>query len=154
MATAGQVTHARVAARGIPIFSRLARKPSHCAQTAGRSRVRRRARVEEHPFDLARAIVDRPPEPHRDLPVAVEIRQDARRRDGRDIDDDVQAVAVHRDGEGARAVWLERRVAGSDVYPHALLQEGGKLLVDHRKITSIAAFKKLLGSVQVLLRTP
>ena len=33
MATAGHVTHARVAARGMPICSRLPRKPSHCAAT-------------------------------------------------------------------------------------------------------------------------
>jgi hypothetical protein len=39
------------------------------------------------------------------------------------------------------------------MYPHALLEEGGQLRIDHRKIRSIAAFKVFLGKVQILLRT-
>ena len=70
---------------------------------------------------------------HRGLAVRFEIWKYPLRRDLRQVNDDMRTVVLDTHGERARAVWLEALVARANVNAHALLDEGRKIGVDHRK---------------------
>ena len=153
IATAGHVTQVFVALARDADLLETREEPvplrEHQLALLGVSRV---AHAGEHPLHLAGAIVDRPAETDRRLTVGLEVRQHARRRDAREVHHEVRPVLLDRYRDGSRAVWLQRRVPGPEMYPHALLEEGRQLPVNHRKIRSISAFRDFLRFVQILLR--
>ena len=77
MAIAGHVIQARVAARGMPICSRLARNPSHCVAMNGRSSSEASRAAMKDAFHLAGFVVNRPAETHGGLTVVFEVAEDA-----------------------------------------------------------------------------
>ncbi len=91
-----------------------------------------RARVDERAFHLAGAVVDRTGEGHRGVSVVVEMRQDPRSGDVRDIHHQMPAVLFDAGGNRPRAVRLQPLVADADVEAQTLLQKCRELSGDHR----------------------
>ena len=90
------------------------------------------AGADEHPLELHRALVDRPREADRGLAVGLEVGQQPRRGNRRDVDHEVHAILFHAERDGTSAVGFERCVPGAEMYAQTFLEEGRQVPVDHR----------------------
>src|SRR5690606_39906023 len=98
----------------------------------------RRANPDALAFHLARPVVDRPGEGHRDLAVRFEVGAQARGGDLRRVNGYVHAVGVDGRSQGPGTLRPQVIVARAKVNPQPFLEKAGQLRVDHGQRASIA----------------
>ena len=91
----------------------------------------RGADIHEDSLDLAGPLVHRPREADRDRAVRAQIGNDAAGGDLSEVDDQMQPILLDLHGERPGTVGLEPCGAGPDVNPHAALEKGAQIRLNH-----------------------